>query len=50
MTMSGDGLKSLPGHLTDLLEKAGAETKEEAAASRKYLRDMIRDRFGPNSN
>ena len=46
MTMSGDGLRSLHGHLTNLLEKDGIETKEEAAESRKYLREMIQQNFG----
>jgi len=46
MTMSGDGLRSLHGHLTNLLEKDRIETKEEAAESRKYLREMIQQRFG----
>jgi hypothetical protein len=45
--MTGGGLTSLYNHLTDLLEKAGIETEEEARQSRACLRDMIRERFGP---
>lgn len=44
--MVGDGLVALHGYFTDLLEEAGAETREEAVASRASLRDMIKMRFG----
>jgi hypothetical protein len=45
-TMTGDGLVALHGHFTALLEEAGAETSEEAQASRASLRDMIKMHFG----
>lgn len=44
-SMTGDGLISLYSHLTSLLEQAGVETKEEAAASRASLREMMQERF-----
>ncbi|MGC1780563.1 MAG: hypothetical protein WBB34_21720 [Xanthobacteraceae bacterium] len=46
MTMAGDGLIALHSHLTDLIENAGAETKEEAAASRQNLREAVGFPFG----
>jgi hypothetical protein len=45
-TMSGSGLMALHAHLTNLLERAGVETREEAAESRKYIRDTIKHLFG----
>jgi hypothetical protein len=45
-TMTGSGLIALHSHLTTLLQKKGAETSEEAAASRASLRDMIKLNFG----
>jgi hypothetical protein len=44
--MTGDGLAALYDHLTDLLEKAGVETDEEAKQSKAGLRDMLKERFG----
>jgi hypothetical protein len=45
--VTGDGLTALYDHLTDLLEKAGVETNEEAKQSKASLRDMLNERFGP---
>jgi hypothetical protein len=45
--ITGDGLAALYDHLTDLLEKAGVETDEEAKQCKACLRDMIKKRFGP---
>jgi hypothetical protein len=44
--MTGDGLVALHHHFTTLLEEQGAETREEAQASRASLRDMFKMRFG----
>lgn len=46
-TMTGDGLKALHSHLTDLIEQAGAETAEEAQASKRQLRETLNERFRP---
>jgi hypothetical protein len=46
-TMTGDGLVALHHHFTTLLEEQGAETSEEARASRASLREMIEMHFGP---
>jgi hypothetical protein len=44
--ITGDGLAALHDHLTDLLEKAGVETDEEAKQCKACLRDMLKERFG----
>lgn len=45
-SISGNGLVSLHNHLTSLLEKMGAVTKEEAKEARTDLREMMSERFG----
>jgi hypothetical protein len=46
-TMAGDGLIALHRYLTDLLQKTGGETAEEAAKARASLREgMQTRRFG----
>jgi hypothetical protein len=44
--LTGDGLAALYDHLTDLLEKAGVETDQEAKQSKAGLRDMLKEQFG----
>ncbi len=45
--MSGTALLSLDDHLTDLLEKAGTESPQDAQAQKRRVREMLRERFEP---